>query len=53
MRALGAREFPGTPLDPDHLEVVHETIDFWDPSLCGRFIHLPDALFCPEEGRAR
>jgi len=50
MRALGAKEFPGTPRDPMHLEVVHETMDFWAPSLYERFIYLPESIFGPPEG---
>jgi len=38
-------KYPGTPKDPDYLEVVHETIDFWDPALYDTFIYLPESLF--------
>jgi hypothetical protein len=48
MRAVGAKKFPGTPRDPDHLEVVHETMDFWEQSLYERFIVLPNSLFGSE-----
>jgi len=40
-----ATKFPGTPKDKDHIEVVHETMDFWDTYLYERFIHLPESLF--------
>lgn len=40
-----ATKFPGTPKNKDHLEVVHETIDFWGADLFERFIHLPESLF--------
>ena len=40
--------FPGTPRDRDHLEVVHETMDYWDATtLYDTFIHLPEAWFDP------
>ena len=39
-------KFPGTPKDKDHLEVVHETMDYWDVTLLfDTFIHLPKSLF--------
>lgn len=38
--------FPGTPIDPQYLEVVHETIDFWNPGLLFEtFLYLPLSLF--------
>jgi hypothetical protein len=45
MRAFGASKFPGTPRDPAELEVVHETLDFWNTSLYEQFIHLPLSIF--------
>jgi hypothetical protein len=42
-------KYPGTPKDPAFLEVVHETIDFWDPVLYETFIYLPESLFGPAE----
>jgi hypothetical protein len=39
-------EFPGTPRDLDHLEVVHEKMDFWMATeLYDTFIHTPASLF--------
>jgi hypothetical protein len=37
--------FPGTPIDPKFMAVVHETIDLWDPALYDTFIYLPQSLF--------
>ena len=38
--------FPGTPRDKDDLEVVHETMDFWDvTALFEAFLNLPESLF--------
>lgn len=45
-----ATKFPGTPKDKDHIEVVHETIDFWGNDLFERFIHLPESLFGSDAG---
>jgi hypothetical protein len=43
-------EFPGTPRDPADLEVVHETMDFWEQqALYETFIYLPESLFGPPE----
>jgi len=41
-------KYPGTPRDPNELEVVHETMDFWDvTTLFDTFIYLPESLFGP------
>lgn len=40
-------EYPGTPRDLADLEVVHETIFFWDMALFDEFIYLPGSLFGP------
>jgi hypothetical protein len=46
LRNMGlSAKFPGTPKDVNFLEVVHETIDYWDTSLYDRFIHMPQSLF--------
>lgn len=46
LRALGlSAKFPGTPKDAAFLEVVHETLDFWETSLYDTFIHMPRSLF--------
>lgn len=46
LRSMGlTAKFPGTPIDVNFLEVVHETLDYWDTSLYDLFIHMPHALF--------
>lgn len=49
LRDLGrTKKFPGTPWDPNRLEIVHETIDYWRSDLFDQFIHMPAPIFDPD-----